>query len=77
MSTLNLLICRNDHSVGLIGKEGSYDTLNDEERTICALVRALGSSQKSGGFGGGTYGFGRFFFMITQMSNGVLLFAFV
>ena len=60
---LNLLICRNDHSVGLIGKEGSYDTLNDEEpHNLHALVRALGSSQKSGGFGGGTYGFGKILF---------------
>ena len=60
---LNLLVCRNDHSVGIIGKEGSYDTLNDEEpHNLHALVRALGSSQKSGGFGGGTYGFGKILF---------------
>ena len=61
---LNLLICRNDHSVGLIGKEGSYDTLNDDvdSHNLHALVRALGSSQKSGGFGGGTYGFGKILF---------------
>ena len=61
---LKLLICRNDHSVGLIGKEGSYDKINDDAHShnLHALVRALGSSEKSGGFGGGTFGFGKVLF---------------
>lgn len=61
---LSLLICRNDHSIGLIGKEGSYDKENEDAKShnLDALVNKIGSSQKGGGFGGGTYGFGKVLF---------------